>query len=104
MKFKETNHFSGEIRNFATDRKEQNLKLDNSNHLEQSGFLDKVVKCLKSAFLPEGYPNSVSEDYMTYQVWDTVQAFASSISGSLATQAVLQGELFVFLGVGLKYA
>ncbi len=37
-------------------------------------------------FLPEGYPSSVSEDYLQYQVWDTVQAFASSISGSLATK------------------
>ena len=47
------------------------------------------------AFFPEGYPESVSNDYLTYQAWDTVQAFASSISGSLATKAVLEG-----VGVG----
>ena len=46
-------------------------------------------------FLPEGYPDSVSSDYLEYQAWDTVQAFSSSISGSLATAAVLGG-----LGVG----
>ena len=53
--------------------------------------------------LPEGYPASVSADYLEYQVWDTLQvttytsssssssqAFASSITGSLATAAVLQ--------------
>uniref|UniRef100_A0A8D2IXX8 Chromosome 16 open reading frame 58 n=1 Tax=Varanus komodoensis TaxID=61221 RepID=A0A8D2IXX8_VARKO len=38
---------------------------------------------------------SVSPDYLAYQIWDTVQAFASSITGTLATQAVLKG-----VGVG----
>ena len=41
---------------------------------------------LTAVFLPSGFPHSVSEDYVQYQIWDTVQAFASSISGSLATQ------------------
>ncbi|XP_063157470.1 RUS family member 1 [Candoia aspera] len=48
-----------------------------------------------SVFLPQGYPESVSEDYLAYQLWDTIQAFASSITGTLATQAVLRG-----VGVG----
>ncbi|XP_077170723.1 RUS family member 1 isoform X2 [Paroedura picta] len=48
-----------------------------------------------SIFLPQGYPESVSPDYLAYQIWDTVQAFASSITGTLATQAVLKG-----VGVG----
>ncbi|XP_060112605.1 RUS family member 1 [Heteronotia binoei] len=48
-----------------------------------------------SVFLPQGYPESVSPDYLAYQIWDTVQAFASSITGTLATQAVLKG-----VGVG----
>eukprot|EP00094_Tigriopus_californicus_P012167 TCALIF_11759-PA protein Name:"Similar to DDB_G0277179 UPF0420 protein (Dictyostelium discoideum)" AED:0.14 eAED:0.14 QI:0/0/0.5/1/1/1/2/213/336 len=43
----------------------------------------------RDVFLPIGYPHSVSADYATYQIWDTVQAFASNISGSLATQFVL---------------
>ena len=49
----------------------------------------------RQVFLPEGYPQSVSGDYLEYQIWDTAQAFASSVSGSLATAAVLGG-----LGVG----
>ncbi|XP_053219535.1 RUS family member 1 isoform X5 [Podarcis raffonei] len=49
----------------------------------------------KLVFLPQGYPESVSSDYLAYQIWDTVQAFASSITGTLATQAVLKG-----VGVG----
>ncbi|XP_078009150.1 RUS family member 1 isoform X3 [Phascolarctos cinereus] len=48
-----------------------------------------------AVFLPHGFPDSVSPDYLPYQLWDTVQAFASSLTGSLATQAVLQG-----VGVG----
>lgn len=27
----------------------------------------------KQAFLPVGYPYSVSEDYTEYQIWDTIQ-------------------------------
>ena len=50
---------------------------------------------MRQVFLPEGYPQSVSSDYLQYQAWDTLQAFASSVSGSLATAAVLGG-----LGVG----
>ncbi|XP_016819174.1 RUS family member 1 isoform X2 [Cricetulus griseus] len=50
---------------------------------------------LRAVLLPQGFPDSVSTDYLPYQLWDSVQAFASSLSGSLATQAVLQG-----LGVG----
>ncbi|EDV29139.1 uncharacterized protein TRIADDRAFT_19061, partial [Trichoplax adhaerens] len=48
-----------------------------------------------SVFLPQGYPESVSGDYLTYQLWDTLQAFCSSITGTLATQAILKG-----VGVG----
>ncbi|XP_066485069.1 RUS family member 1 [Tiliqua scincoides] len=54
-----------------------------------------VCDIFMSVFLPQGYPDSVSPDYLTYQIWDTVQAFASSITGTLATQAVLKG-----VGVG----
>ncbi|KAK3750644.1 hypothetical protein QZH41_012811, partial [Actinostola sp. cb2023] len=44
-----------------------------------------------TAFLPQGYPESVSKDYLEYQLWDTSQAFCSSITGTLATQAMLKG-------------
>ncbi|XP_037111869.1 RUS1 family protein C16orf58 homolog isoform X2 [Syngnathus acus] len=53
----------------------------------------------KSVFLPQGYPESVSGDYLQYQFWDTVQAFSSSLSGTLATQASLRG-----VGVGKQEA
>jgi len=60
-----------------------------------SGSVKSFWSSVRSVFLPEGYPNSVSNDYIYYQAWDTIQAFASSISGSLATSAVLEG-----VGVG----
>lgn len=53
----------------------------------------------KSVFLPQGYPESVSQDYLQYQLWDTVQAFSSTLSGTLATQASLRG-----VGVGSQEA
>lgn len=48
--------------------------------------------CLVSLFLPHGFPDSVSEDYLAYQLWDTIQAFASSVTGSLATHSLLRGS------------
>ncbi|KAM4534891.1 RUS family member 1 [Fundulus diaphanus] len=58
-----------------------------------------VVAFFKSVFLPQGYPESVSRDYLQYQFWDTLQAFSSSLSGTLATQASLKG-----VGVGNQEA
>lgn len=51
----------------------------------------------KSAFLPIGYPHTVSSDYITYQFYDTLQAFCSSLIGMLATRSMLHG-----FGVGDK--
>lgn len=50
-------------------------------------------------FLPAGYPDSVSSDYASYQIWDTIQAFCSTISGTLTTHAILRG-----IGVGNESA
>jgi hypothetical protein len=46
-------------------------------------------------FLPAGYPESVSEDYLMFQFWDTIQAMCSYLRGVLATQSVLES-----VGVG----
>src|SRR5271170_2511459 len=50
---------------------------------------------LLSVFLPAGYPHTVSTDYTAYQIFDSLQAFSSSIASLLASRAVLQG-----IGVG----
>ncbi|KAI8850444.1 vitamin B6 photo-protection and homoeostasis-domain-containing protein [Chytridium lagenaria] len=54
-----------------------------------------IVQFLKEAFLPDGYPHSVSKDYTSYQIFDTLQAFCSNVTGLLATRATFQR-----LGVG----
>ncbi|XP_071110921.1 RUS family member 1-like [Haliotis cracherodii] len=63
--------------------------------VDRSPKYTSVSQFFRSVFLPQGYPESVSEDYVTYQIWDTVQAFASSITGTMAAQAMLKG-----VGVG----
>jgi len=32
-----------------------------------------IVNVLRTIFLPQGYPDSVSDDYLAYQIWDTAQ-------------------------------
>ncbi|KAK5974258.1 UPF0420 protein C16orf58 [Trichostrongylus colubriformis] len=54
-------------------------------------YIGSVKSTLIDIFLPQGYPYSVSVDYLQYQIWDTLQAFASSMTGALATEAVLKG-------------
>ncbi|XP_050364597.1 protein root UVB sensitive 1, chloroplastic [Argentina anserina] len=39
--------------------------------------------------LPEGFPHSVTSDYLDYSLWRAVQGVASQVSGVLATQALL---------------
>ncbi|KAK3626557.1 hypothetical protein LTR56_019727 [Elasticomyces elasticus] len=50
---------------------------------------------LLDVFLPAGYPHSVTDDYLEYQIYDSLQAFASSIASLLSSRAVLSS-----IGVG----
>ncbi|KAL1491530.1 hypothetical protein ABEB36_012114 [Hypothenemus hampei] len=54
-----------------------------------------ITTFFKEIILPRGYPESVSDDYIEYQLWDTFQAFCSTIIGAFKTRAVLKG-----VGVG----
>ncbi|NXR21602.1 RUS1 protein, partial [Cinclus mexicanus] len=45
--------------------------------------------------LPQGFPESVSPDYVQYQCWDSLQALCSTMAGSLSTRSVLEA-----VGVG----
>ncbi|KAK0630514.1 vitamin B6 photo-protection and homoeostasis-domain-containing protein [Bombardia bombarda] len=54
-----------------------------------------LAKAVFYAFLPAGFPHTVTDDYLPYQTYDSLQAFASSITSLLANRAVLEG-----LGVG----
>lgn len=63
-----------------------------------SGGTTLFKQCL-DPFLPAGYPSTVTPDYTPYQIYDSLQAFASTIAGLLASRAV-----FVGMGVGSENA
>ncbi|KAG8196278.1 hypothetical protein JTE90_023833 [Oedothorax gibbosus] len=54
-----------------------------------------ITSFVMNLFLPYGYPHSVSQDYLRYQIFDSIQAFASSITGSVCTHSIMKG-----VGVG----
>lgn len=60
-----------------------------------NSILGSLKQSFSIVFLPQGYPESVSKDYFSYQLWDTLQAFCSSLNGTLTTQAIMKG-----VGVG----
>ncbi|KPM42766.1 hypothetical protein AK830_g3805 [Neonectria ditissima] len=66
---------------------------------KSNGFIFRSLrewrKVIYDAFLPVGFPHSVSDDYFAYQTFDSLQAFFSTITALLANRALLQG-----LGVG----
>ncbi|KAG6016033.1 hypothetical protein E4U43_004323 [Claviceps pusilla] len=69
-----------------------------SKDTSKSFFTTPLVEWKKvfyDAFLPVGYPHSVSKDYLAYQTYDSLQAFFCTITSLLANRALLQG-----LGVG----
>ncbi|KAK9800835.1 hypothetical protein WJX73_006543 [Symbiochloris irregularis] len=52
---------------------------------------DRILRNLVAAFLPHGYPTSVTSDYLAFQIWDSIQALCSYVRGMLTSQALLQG-------------
>uniref|UniRef100_A0A0B7BU16 DUF647 domain-containing protein n=1 Tax=Arion vulgaris TaxID=1028688 RepID=A0A0B7BU16_9EUPU len=79
----------------STPRKHNYILTEDGVLQRISSGYNSVTHFFRSVFLPQGYPDTVSEDYVTYQIWDTIQAFASSITGTLAAHSVLKG-----VGVG----
>ncbi|KAH8885806.1 DUF647-domain-containing protein [Thozetella sp. PMI_491] len=69
------------------DSGKANLKIDKTKV--------PFAKAVFYAFLPAGFPYTVTDDYLSYQLYDSLQAFSSSITSLLANRAVLEG-----LGVG----
>lgn len=50
-----------------------------------------LTSVLKNTFLPVGYPHTVREGYMKYQIFDLIQGLCSYLRGQLAIQRMLQG-------------
>ncbi|KAL6496602.1 Protein root UVB sensitive 3 [Orobanche gracilis] len=58
-----------------------------------------VWRRLLQAFVPEGFPSSVTADYVPSQIWDLLQGLSTYIRTMLSTQALLSA-----IGVGEKSA
>ncbi|XP_078437689.1 root UVB sensitive-like protein (Protein of unknown function, DUF647) [Wolffia australiana] len=52
-------------------------------------LLRQAKESLVRLMLPDGYPASVTSDYLEYSLWRGVQGIASQVSGVLSTQALL---------------
>ena len=86
MIYQERNEFCEEVLEHRIDQNGKSIETREMKKNVKHSVVKKAEIFMKNAFLPQGYPHSVSKDYLSYQIWDTIQAFASSISGSLATQ------------------
>ncbi|KAK4841765.1 hypothetical protein QYF36_010049 [Acer negundo] len=58
-----------------------------------------VWRRVLQAFVPEGFPGSVTPDYLPFQVWDSLQGLSTYIRTMLSTKALLSA-----IGVGEKSA
>ncbi|KAG8661645.1 hypothetical protein MANES_01G027700v8 [Manihot esculenta] len=63
------------------------------------GRFDHVWRRVLQAFVPEGFPSSVTADYVPFQIWDSLQGLSTYIRTMLSTQALLSA-----IGVGEKSA
>ncbi|OAY84178.1 protein root UVB sensitive 3 isoform X1 [Ananas comosus] len=59
----------------------------------------QVWRKILGAFVPEGFPGSVTPDYVPFQIWDSLQGLSTYIRSMLSTQALLSA-----IGVGEKSA
>ena len=87
---------------------EVNTKLGYKNHISfnsKDGSIQKTSSSYSNltsikmifcnTFLPVNYPHSVKPEYLSYQIWDSLQALCSYIRNVLTAKAVL-----VAVGVG----
>ncbi|XP_062111448.1 protein root UVB sensitive 3 isoform X4 [Humulus lupulus] len=64
-----------------------------------TSYMHHVWSRIFEAFVPEGFPSSVTPDYVPFQVWDSLQGLSTYIRTMLSTQALLSA-----IGVGEKSA
>ncbi|KAJ4710746.1 protein root UVB sensitive 3 [Melia azedarach] len=71
-----------------------------SLYVHRSGSrFNHIWRRVLQAFVPEGFPSSVTPDYVPFQVWDSLQGLSTYIRTMLSTQALLSA-----IGVGEKSA
>lgn len=87
---KQSSEASYRIDEVTEDATSRAREIKGTNVYLSRQYLDRITEYLSILFLPIGYPHSVTKDYTNYQIFDSVQAFASSIAGLLSSRAVLQ--------------
>ncbi|KAK6498001.1 hypothetical protein TWF506_004245 [Arthrobotrys conoides] len=83
---------TAEYRQQETQNIVQVHRVVQSNSLQPQAI--SHIQNIINIFLPAGYPKSVTDDYLEYQIYDSLQAFSSSIAGLLSSRAVLQAVGF----------
>lgn len=70
----------------------EQLQQQQQRHIQQGveSVVTRFVELGKQLLLPDGYPRSVTDDYMEYTLWRMGQVIASQINGVLTTQVLLQ--------------
>ncbi|KAL7132707.1 hypothetical protein ABFS83_12G092000 [Erythranthe nasuta] len=66
---------------------------------KSSRRFNHLSRRILDAFVPEGFPSSVTPDYVPFQIWDSLQGLSTYIRTMLSTQALLSA-----IGVGEKSA
>ncbi|XP_006463639.1 hypothetical protein AGABI2DRAFT_120451 [Agaricus bisporus var. bisporus H97] len=69
--------------------------VEKKSHREYRSKHQDTKELLTKIFLPAGYPNTVTPDYLLYQILNAAQAFCNSLASLLASRAALEG-----IGVG----
>ncbi|CAK9165969.1 unnamed protein product [Ilex paraguariensis] len=73
---------------------------NSSLSIQRSGSkFNQVSRRILEAFVPEGFPSSVTPDYIPFQIWDLLQGLSTYVRTMLSTQALLSA-----IGVGEKSA
>ncbi|KAL6983341.1 Protein root UVB sensitive 3 [Sarracenia purpurea var. burkii] len=68
--------------------------------VQRSGSrFNQIWRQILQAFVPEGFPSSVTPDYVPFQIWDSLQGLSTYVRTMLSTQALLSA-----IGVGEKSA
>jgi hypothetical protein len=78
-------HYTMELNEFYGD--DETATFSSARGWKQSRAPRLTRKVFAGIFLPKGYPSSVTEDFLVFQIWDTLQAVSSYLRGILCTQA-----------------
>ncbi|CAF1179840.1 unnamed protein product [Didymodactylos carnosus] len=80
---------------FKVIPQDRRLRRSPSTGTHHSPLVIKLISLFEEFFLAEDYPDGVSEDYLEFQFWNTIQTGCIAITGALAFHMVFTG-----MGIG----